>query len=125
MTPIERFAMYVAQESHPLTNSVHDITENELEFLAISNALGGEMGELQNIVKKIMRSDVYHCGGLDLWNEFILEAGDVLHYYNRLLQNAGYSIEEVINANIHKLEDRKLNASQTNTVSTTPAESRT
>ena len=106
MDEISSFELYVSQESKPLTSG--DITVVELEFLAASNAFGGEAGELQNIVKKIMRAGLY---GADdpLWKEFALEAGDVLHYLVRLINSGGFFLSEIQALNIAKLEARKLN----------------
>lgn len=73
------------------------------EMLPVSNALGGEIGELQNIVKKIIRDGE----SKDLNQKFVLEAGDALHYLTRLVNCYGFTMEYIQNCNIAKLEARK------------------
>lgn len=100
MTELTEFEEYVALRSRPMIPHVTDPVS--LELLAVSNALGGEVGELQNIVKKLLRDGE----SLDLAHKFLLEAGDVLHYLTRLINARGYSVKEVQDANIDKLETR-------------------
>lgn len=83
------------------------MTDEIVDFVATSNALGGEVGELQNIVKKITRDGVFYDQHA-LHDELVLEAGDVLHYLMRLLTAEGVSVDRVIARNIGKLEERKL-----------------
>ena len=77
-----------------------------LEFLAVSNALGGEVGELQNIVKKIIKSGCFYTDS-DLHDKFILEAGDALHYLLSLIDLAGYNVAYIMSCNVQKLDARK------------------
>lgn len=67
--------------------------------------LGGEVGELQNKFKKVMRGD----RELDTTTkiELALEAGDVLWYLARLCDELGYELHEVAQMNIDKLWARK------------------
>lgn len=124
--PISKFEQYVTQERRPLLSQRP--SDEELEFLAIANAFGGEAGELQDAVKKILRSGNYDADTVDAkgyWQDFVHEAGDVLHYLVRLLLHAGWTLEEILQANINKLEARKLtNETQTCqfTVSSSPFE---
>jgi NTP pyrophosphatase (non-canonical NTP hydrolase) len=96
------FEDYVITNSRPM---VPMGTRNYLvaEMLPVSNALGGEVGELQNVVKKIIRDG--ESG--DLTQEFILEAGDVLHYLTRLVLNYGFTMEYIQERNIEKLDSRR------------------
>lgn len=97
---IHRVEMVPAARSLKYTDSLH------VEALGISNALGGECGELQNIVKKLVRSNTLLAEN-DLHEEFILEAGDTLHYLVSLITLLGYSLEEVMTQNIIKLDERR------------------
>lgn len=63
--------------------------------------LGGEAGEAQEHVKKFLRD------GKPLGKDFLLEAGDVLHYLTVLLHHAGYTLEDAMRANIQKLMQRE------------------
>lgn len=73
------------------------------ELLALSNALGGEVGELQNVIKKLYRDD------RPVGEEFIHEAGDVLHYLVRLiiLMADDDGVEFVMDENKRKLDARR------------------
>jgi hypothetical protein len=109
------FEEFVDTESRPLVSE--DMTKHEIEFLAIANAFGGKVGELQDAVKKILRNDLYFANdqeGVARWQDFVLEAGDVLYYLARLLHHTEYTLEDAIQANINKLEARKL-ANETQT----------
>ena len=61
-----------------------------------------EAGECSGKVKKWLRGD----GKLDKL-ALIKEIGDVLYYATRLSHDLGYSLEEVANIHIEKLNDRK------------------
>ena len=66
-------------------------------YLAV--ALGGECGELLNVVKKEHRDKV------DSRESVREEAGDVLFYLVAFLDKWGLSIEECLDANREKLSD--------------------
>jgi phosphoribosyl-ATP pyrophosphohydrolase len=67
-----------------------------------SNGLGGESGEVQNVVKKMVRDG--HAPELDV--ALLDEAGDTLFYLTWLLARQGYSLEDAARHCITKL-DRK------------------
>jgi hypothetical protein len=101
---LDKFTRYVSLmrvDTVPMS-----ITKLEQEFLGVSNAFGGEAGELQNIVKKIIRSGTFY-EDCDLEEEFILEAGDALHYLISLITLFGYDVPFIMGKNIEKLEARK------------------
>lgn len=68
--------------------------------------LGGEAGEIANKVKKIIRDR----GGVitsEDKNDLLKEAGDVLWYLARLVDELGGSLDEVADSNLRKLLDRQ------------------
>jgi len=70
-------------------------------------ALGlGEAGEVQGKVKKILRDDhgvITEEKRLEIYKEL----GDVLWYVARLAKELGFPLNNVAEANLLKLEDRK------------------
>jgi len=73
-----------------------------------SFGLAGEVGEIMEKLKKIMR------GGGELNNidsdnkeELKKELGDVIWYISALSNDLGFSLEDVANKNIDKLKSRK------------------
>lgn len=66
----------------------------------------GEAGEVQGKIKKIWRDD---DGVLspEKKTQILDELGDVLWYAARLADELGHSLNDVANANVHKLLDRK------------------
>ncbi len=70
-----------------------------VEYCAIG--LGGEAGEVLNEIKKEMRDG-------SVRQELIRdELGDTLHYLTHLSRLYGYTLEEIMAANIAKLMRRK------------------
>lgn len=66
-----------------------------------SNALAGEVGEVANITKKMMRDGMSQ----QLDRELLGECGDVLFYLARLLHHHDYSLSEAAAACLRKLEE--------------------
>lgn len=114
MTAFEHWveAHRVDDECLPLSKLGYDI-----------NALSAEVGELQSQLKTMYRDgfdgeerylDHIHAGARDvLLNRYrmdrekiLLEAGDILHYLSRVLNDIGSDFEECANANIEKLTNR-------------------
>mgnify|MGYP001591021920 FL=1 len=106
---LQKYEAFVRSETG--TMLTHKLSLAEIEFLALSNALGGEVGELQNIVKKLLVQQVF-LKESPLHDQFVLEAGDVLWYLVRLIHCYGYNVEHVMAANIQKLETRRANRHQ-------------
>lgn len=75
-------------------------------------ALGGEVGELLNVRKKIERDEPERKPGklgpipqLDL--DFLDEAGDVLFYLRMALLERGFNLEDAAQACIEKLDKKR------------------
>jgi NTP pyrophosphatase (non-canonical NTP hydrolase) len=105
-TTLKSYNDFVRSETRSMVQ--HDLRPEEVEVQALSNALGGEVGELQNVVKKVISKNVL-CHTSDLHDKFVLEAGDVLWYLFRLIQKYGYTIEDVMEANVRKLTEKYNN----------------
>ena len=79
-------------------------------FAVIYPALGltGEAGEISEKVKKWLRGD---NGGQAMTDELreaiLLELGDPLWYITSLADDLGYTLQDVIDANVNKLNSRK------------------
>jgi NTP pyrophosphatase (non-canonical NTP hydrolase) len=70
-------------------------------------ALGlGEAGEVQGKIKKIIRDDNSVITSQKR-GEIAGELGDVLWYAARLAAELGYTLEEIAQGNLDKLEDRR------------------
>ena len=116
---IKDFTYYVVTHRRSLIHE--DTSRLALQFLALSNAFGGEAGELQNIVKKIIRHGVL-VKDSGLHDKFVEEAGDALHYLFSLINIAGYSVEHIMRANIAKLDKRRDNEAKTGLHSASPTQ---
>jgi NTP pyrophosphatase (non-canonical NTP hydrolase) len=77
---------------------------NELHYYALG--LGGEAGEVLDIIKKAIRDD-----GGEFTDESVYalkaELGDVLWYLATLAAKAGFTLDEVATNNVEKLASRK------------------
>lgn len=67
----------------------------------MSTGLGGETGEVLEVLKKRIRDK-----DLDD-NKLVLELGDVLYYLTRISAHFGYSLEDIMYANTNKLIKRR------------------
>ena len=68
--------------------------------------LAGEAGEVANVVKKILRDD----NGIvteEKQEKLKAEIGDVCWYLARLADELGLELEDILDANVFKLMDRK------------------
>ncbi len=86
------------------------------EYKVVYPALGmnGEAGEVADKVKKVIRDTIVlkDCNGSialpqDKSIELAKEIGDVLWYCATLAKDLGYSLEEIANMNVEKLQSRK------------------
>ena len=69
--------------------------------------LNGEAGEVAEKVKKVLR-DKYGVFDEEIKYDMAREIGDIIWYCNALARDIGYSLEEIMDMNIVKLESRKL-----------------
>ncbi len=80
------------------------IYPDEYRILYPTLGLSGEAGEVADKVKKILRDGEPHLFYKD---DIAKELGDVLWYVAILARDLGYSLEEIAQTNLDKLEDRK------------------
>lgn len=66
--------------------------------------IAGEAGEVADLIKK--QQFTKNRASENFEEELLLELGDVLYYLDRLAQLHGYSLADVMEANIEKLEKR-------------------
>lgn len=75
-------------------------------LLIMSNAFGGEAGELMNVIKKVYRDDkgvVTKARKQDI----ISELGDNIWYIAAICNEIGVTLDEVIENNIQKINERR------------------
>lgn len=70
------------------------------DLYIMSTGLGGETGEVLELLKKHVRDGV-----LDT-DDLALELGDVLHYLTRIGLQFGFTLDDIMLRNIRKLEER-------------------
>lgn len=82
------------------------IYKEEHNMIYPALGLTGEAGEIANKVKKILRDD-YDPVELG-WKkqELSKEIGDVLWYCSALATDLGFSLSDIAQANLNKLQDR-------------------
>jgi NTP pyrophosphatase (non-canonical NTP hydrolase) len=100
---LKQYASFVRRTIKP---QVLTVTETELHVLDLSNAFGGEAGELQNVIKKIIHEHVI-CEDHQLLDKFVEEAGDSMWYLFALIQKMGYNVEYILLKNREKLTARR------------------
>lgn len=76
----------------------HDGSLRDLYIM--STGLGGETGEILELLKKHVRNN------RDIKADLLLELGDALHYLTRITHNFGFSLDDVMLANMDKLDKR-------------------
>ena len=72
-----------------------------LQYLALG--LGGEVGEVQNEIKKLERDD-NNLLNEDRKKKIITELGDVMWYLTGICNNLDITLEDVLNNNMEKLK---------------------
>lgn len=76
--------------------------EPEVRSLYAATALAGEVGEACDLVKKRARGDQIE----DFGQKLLKEAGDILWYLERLLQDNGLTTADAFDALVQKLHER-------------------
>lgn len=69
----------------------------------MATGLGGETGEVLEVLKKYVRSHLDTPDKLEL----LLELGDVMYYLTMIAERYGLNLNEILEANVNKLESRK------------------
>lgn len=80
------------------------------DMRAVYPTLGlmGEAGEISEKVKKWVRDEDYRNGmSMERRQTILLELGDPLWYIAALADDLGFTLQEVIEANVNKLTSRK------------------
>jgi len=77
-------------------------------LLYLGLALAGEVGEVANEIKKVFRENKTIE---EAKPKIVEELGDSIWYMVRLVDELGYTLEEVMSLNKAKLEKRQLNDS--------------
>jgi len=67
--------------------------------------LGGEVGEVQNNIKKLERDDNNQLKE-DRRNKIITELGNTMWYFTGICNQIGCSLQEVLENNMEKLSQR-------------------
>jgi len=91
------------QSKTPLTAKYP--TEKSMGILYTSMGLSGEVGEICNKVKKIIRDDNFIVTD-DKRNDIKKEIGDVLWYVSQLCNELGLNMDEIAFTNLEKLRSR-------------------
>ena len=76
--------------------------DDGLTYVALG--LCGEAGEVAEKIKKFIRGDTTFVE-----SDLLYELGDVLWYLSNLAFECGYTLQEVAEVNLNKLEARMLN----------------
>jgi len=77
--------------------------EFDLKYFALG--LGGEVGEVQNEIKKLERDDNNHLTD-ERKQKILLELGDVMWYLSGILNQLDSSIDDILKLNMEKLSDK-------------------
>ena len=72
----------------------------DLKYLALG--LGGEVGEVQNEIKKLERDDNNNLTDIRK-HKILLELGDTMWYLTGILNQLDTTIDEILELNIQKL----------------------
>ncbi len=78
-----------------------EITDQQVMIAWMAIGLGGEAGEVQDLIKK----GIFHQQGIDQ-EKLKKELGDVLWYLSSICTQMGWTLEEVMQHNIDKLKAR-------------------
>jgi len=102
MSADERDALTLAAYQAGARRTLLADNDHLLAYLALG--LGGEAGEIQNKLKKVLRGD-YPADAIR--DDLAAELGDVLWYLAVLADTLGLSLAEIAQANLDKLASRQ------------------
>ena len=77
-----------------------ELTPERATLCYMATCMTGEAGETADAVKK-------YCKSTNTKEDILLEMGDTLHYLTRLGLELGYSLDDIMIANLDKLRKRK------------------
>ena len=97
--PIEKTLNWYQERAQ---STAHYPTEQALAYVLLG--MGGEVGELQNKFKKVLRGDKPLQR-----DDMVAELGDVLWYVAMLAKELGVTLQEVAEKNVAKLQQRAAN----------------
>lgn len=100
MLDVDDFNTWIADRWYGAKYQSHPIAPEDKHLIIAGLGLGGEAGECQEHVKKYFRDQKQPGEAL------LLELGDVIHYATVIGQKFGWSLKDIITANIKKLEAR-------------------
>lgn len=100
-------AIYGASINESLSTMSVEQVRSLLKVNYLSNGLTGESGEVASLVKKLMRDSGGRTQDWEFVDKLAKELGDCLWYISELCNELGMSLEEIMELNIQKLQDRK------------------
>ncbi len=87
-------------EYQQLAKRTNIYPEDEFGLVCLALGVAGEAGEVADCMKKMYRDNQ------DLSEPTMCELGDVLWYVSQLANSLGYSLDEVAEHNLNKLQSR-------------------
>jgi NTP pyrophosphatase (non-canonical NTP hydrolase) len=75
----------------------------DIKYMALG--LGGEVGEVQNEIKKLERDDNNQLDE-DRRNKIITELGDTMWYFTGICNQIGCSLQQILENNMEKILQR-------------------
>lgn len=79
-------------------------TDSDRRYLAL--ALGGEVGEMQNLVKKEWRGDLKKAQKQEIHHKIAMELADIRIYLEHLANAYGVDLDEACEAKTEELKQR-------------------
>lgn len=89
-------------QQYALSKAIYP-NDGKISYLAL--ALGGEVGEAQDKIKKVLRDKDGQFYDIDLVS-IALELGDALFYMALLAKVLGYNLTDIARLNIEKINSR-------------------
>ena len=93
------------EEYQKLSGSYTEHPGMDDAFMYSVLGLNGEAGEVAEVIKKAIRDKGKQLSGEDR-QDLLKELGDVLWYLSKIASKLEFSLEDVANANLKKMEER-------------------